>query len=165
MNAEQPDSRPTTLLLSSWSLFAALALLLLGNGLLGSLVGIRAELEGFDTILTGVVLAFYYIGFVIGSQLAPIAVTRVGHVRVFSGLASLAAATTLLHTVTVHPAWWVLGRAVVGASLAGLYVVAESWLNASATNKTRGRLLSVYMVVVMGAIGVGKGRILCRDNH
>ncbi len=156
MNAAQHDSRPTTLLLSSWSLFAALALLLLGNGLLGSLVGIRAELEGFDTILTGVVLAFYFIGFVVGSQLAPIAVTRVGHVRVFSGLASLAAATTLLHSVTSHPVWWVIGRAVVGASIAGLYVVAESWLNASATNKTRGRLLSVYMVVVMGAIGVGQ---------
>lgn len=156
MNSVSEGTRPTAILRASWSLYAALGLLLLGNGLLGSLVGIRAELEGFDTVLTGVVLAFYYVGFIVGAQFAPMAVTRVGHVRVFAGLAALASATTLLHSVAIHPVTWIVGRAVVGASLAGLYVVAESWLNGNATNQTRGRLLSIYMVVVMGAIGIGQ---------
>ncbi len=156
MISDTQITRPTALLRSSWSLFAALGLLLLGNGLLGSLVGIRAELEGFDTVLTGTILSFYFAGFVVGSQVAPVVVTRVGHVRVFAGLAALASATTLLHAVAVHPITWIIGRAVVGACLSGLYVVAESWLNASATNQTRGRLLSIYMVVVMGGIGIGQ---------
>ena len=163
MTSEPQTTSPAMLLRSSWSLFAALGLLLLGNGLLGSLIGIRAELEGFDTVLTGVVLAFYYVGFIVGTQLAPITVSRVGHVRVFAGLAALASATTLIHAVTANPVAWIIGRAIVGACLAGLYVVAESWLNASATNRTRGRLLSLYMLVVMGAIGVGQLLLMAAD--
>ncbi len=156
MNPHTNAARPVQLLRSSWSLFAALGLLLIGNGLLGSVVGIRAGIEGFTTALTGMILAFYYVGFMIGSQVAPVIVTRVGHVRVFAGLAALTSATTLLHGVSVHAVTWIASRTIVGACLAGLYVVAESWLNASATNRTRGRLLSIYMVVVMGGIGVGQ---------
>lgn len=156
MSTSAASRKPVALFTSAWSLLTALGLLLMGNGLLGSLVGIRAELEGFDTVVTGLVLAFYFIGFVAGSQLAPVAVTRVGHVRVFAGLAAIAAAATLVHAVAVHPLSWLAVRAAVGASLAGLYVVAESWLNAIGTNQTRGRLLSIYMVVVMGGIGIGQ---------
>ena len=155
-NRTSQPVRPTALIGTAWSLFAALGLLLLGNGLLGSLLGIRAELEGFSTAITGLVMAFYYVGFLIGSQMAPIAVTRVGHVRVFAGLASLASANALLHAAFVNPFTWAISRTITGACLAGLYVVAESWLNASATNESRGRLLSIYMVVVMGGIGGGQ---------
>lgn len=152
----QQRTTPISLFASAWSLFAALSLLLVGNGLLGSLVGIRADLEGFGTVTTGFVLAFYFVGFIAGSQLAPHVITRLGHVRAFAGLAWVAAVSSLLHAVAVNPVAWVMVRAIVGACLAGLYVVAESWLNASATNETRGRLLSIYMVVVMGAIGGGQ---------
>lgn len=156
MDKTPSRATPTALLGSALGLFVALGLLLLGNGLLGSLVGIRAELDGFSTTTTGLVLSCYYIGFLAGSRITPIAVSRVGHVRVFAGLAALASAGTLLHGVAVSPIAWIVPRALVGACLAGLYVVAESWLNASATNQTRGRLLSVYMVVVMGSIGLGQ---------
>lgn len=150
------NTKPIALMGNSWSLFAALALLLLGIGLLGSLLGIRAHLEGFDTAVTGVVLACYYVGFMIGSKLAPIVVNRVGHIRVFAGLAALASTSVLVQSVAINPIVWGLSRMVTGTCLAGLYVVAESWLNASATNQTRGRLLSLYMVVVMGGIGGGQ---------
>jgi len=139
-----------------WPLLAALALLLLGSGLLGSLLGIRAQLDGFGTRVTGVVLAFYYIGFVVGSRIAPKVVTQVGHIRVFAGLAALASTGALSHAVLVNPITWSLARAITGACIAGLYVVAESWLNSIATNEIRSRLLSLYMIVVMGAIGGGQ---------
>jgi MFS family permease len=141
---------------SAWPLFAALAALLLGNGLLGSLVGIRADIEGFGTVTTGFVLAVYFLGFILGTQVTPHAVARVGHARTFAGLALVAAAATLLHGIVADPLPWAVLRAIVGACLAGAYVVAESWLNTSTDNKTRGRLLSIYMVVVMGAIGGGQ---------
>jgi len=149
-------AKPGALIGSAWSLFAAVGLLLLGNGLLSSVLGIRAQIEGFGTVVTGFVMSFYYVGFLIGSQIAPIAVTRVGHVRVFAGLASLASAIALLHAVWVNPITWSVSRTITGACLAGMYVVAESWLNASATNESRGRLLSIYMVVVMGGMGGGQ---------
>ena len=78
-------------------LFIGLAFLMVGNGLIGSLLGIRAASEGFPTSIVGVVMALYYVGFLVGSLKIPGWLASVGHIRVFSGLASLAAATTF-HT-------------------------------------------------------------------
>jgi len=131
---------------------------MLGNGLQGSLLGLRATLEGFPTAITGVVMSGYYIGFLAGSTLAPRVVKRVGHIRVFAALASLASAAALLHVVFIDPVTWMVMRLMTGFSYAGLYVVAESWLNARSTNQTRGQLLSVYMVVMLG--GMASGQLL-----
>ena len=158
MTAEPSQGSPTLIecLAGAWGLFAALLLLMLGNGLLGTLLGVRLELEGFGTATIGFVLASYYVGFLFGSQLAPRFLIQVGHVRVFAALASLASTAALVHATFVAPLTWALMRVVTGFSLAGLYVVAESWLNDRATNATRGRLLSMYMVTLMGGIAAGQ---------
>jgi MFS family permease len=39
--------------------------------------------------------------------------------------------------------------------MVSIYTVAESWLNDRASNKNRGSVLSVYMVVLYGAMGLG----------
>ncbi len=129
---------------------------MLGNGLLGTLLGIRSELEGFATASTGIVMASYYAGFLLASRIVPQTLEKVGHVRVFAALASLASASPLVHSVFVTPAVWSAMRFIFGFCMAGLYVVSESWLNQTATNETRGRLLSVYMLVMMGGLGVGQ---------
>ncbi len=144
---------------AAWGLFSALGLLMLGNGLLSTLLGIRAEFEGFATASTGFIMASYFAGFLFGSRFAPKILERVGHVRVFAALASLASAAPLVHSVLVTPAVWALMRLVFGFCMAGLYVVAESWLNQAADNTTRGRLLSVYMLVMMGGYGVSQAFI------
>ena len=141
---------------SSWALFLGIALMMLGNGLQGSLLGIRASLEGFPTTVTGTLMSGYYGGFLIGSVLAPRLVARVGHVRVFAALASLASTAILIHAVWVHPASWTVIRLVTGFCYAGLYVVVESWLNDQATNQTRGQLLSLYMIVMLGGAAGGQ---------
>lgn len=143
-------------LLAAWGLFAALALLMVGNGLVGVLVGVRSELEGFDTAVTGLIMAAYFAGFLVGSQVTPRIMARVGHIRVFAGLTSLAAATTLLHSLVVSPISWALLRLGFGFAMAGLYVVVESWLNDAVSNANRGRVMAIYMVVAMGGLGVGQ---------
>jgi MFS family permease len=130
--------------------------MMLGNGLQGSLLGLRATMEGFPTAITGIVMSGYFIGFLAGSTLAPKIVKRVGHIRVFAALASLASAAALLHVVFIDPAAWMAMRLITGFSYAGLYVVAESWLNARSTNENRGQLLSVYMVVMLGGMAGGQ---------
>ena len=142
----------------AWALLLGIALIMLGNGLQNTLLGIRATLEGFGTGTTGVVMTGYFLGFLAGSVVVPRLVGNVGHVRVFAAVASLASAATLLHTVFVSPVSWFLIRAVTGFCFAGLFVVAESWINDAATNRTRGQLLSVYMIMVFG--GVGSGQLL-----
>lgn len=139
-------------------LFVGLSLLMIGNGLLGSLLGIRADLEGFATVAIGVVMSMYYVGFLIGSLTIPRWLATVGHIRVFAGLASLGAATALSYTLLITPLMWGSLRFVFGLCVAGLYVSVESWLNERASNETRGRLLSVYMLVV--TIGLGIGQVL-----
>ena len=141
---------------SAWALLLGVALIMLGNGLHGTLLGVRATLEGFGTGTTGLVLTGYFAGFMAGSWIVPPLLAKVGHVRVFAALASLASGAALLHTLFVSPLSWGLIRLVTGFSIAGLFVVTESWLNDAATNRTRGQLLSVYMIILMGGMGGGQ---------
>jgi MFS family permease len=143
---------------SSWALFLGIAMMMLGNGLQASLLGLRATAEGFATGTTGLVMSAYYLGFLAGSTLTPRIVKNVGHVRVFSALASLASTAALVHAAFVEPWTWGAMRFVTGFCYAGLYIVAESWLNDRATNETRGQLLSVYMLMILG--GVTGGQLL-----
>ena len=143
---------------SAWALLLGIALIMLGNGLQNTLLGVRATLEGFGTGTTGLVMTAYFAGFVAGSVIVPRLLANVGHVRVFAALASLASGATLLHTVFVTALSWGLIRIATGFCFAGLYVVAESWINEAATNRTRGQLLSVYMIMVLG--GTGSGQLL-----
>ncbi len=142
-------------LIDCWALLLGMGLVMLGNGLQGPLLGVRALIEGFSPSLTGVVMSTYFIGFVFGAKFAPVLVMRVGHVRVFAALASIVSASALLHAVYLLPIAWILMRFVTGACFAGLYIVAESWLNESISNATRGKLLSAYMVVNLGGMGSG----------
>jgi MFS family permease len=141
---------------SAWALLVGIALLMIGTGLQGSLLGLRASLEGFDTTTTGVIMSSYYLGYVLGSTQAPRLVATVGHIRVFAAFASIASSAVLLHAIVVAPLGWIGFRVVSGFCLAGLYVVAESWLNDAATNETRGSLLSVYMMVLTGGMATGQ---------
>ncbi|WP_373086456.1 MFS transporter [Sneathiella sp.] len=142
--------------INSWPLLLGLGLLMLGNGLQVSLVGIRASLEGFPAVVIGFVMSGYYAGFLFGSIITPKILANVGHVRVFAALASLASSAALLYVVFVDPIVWGLMRLITGFAYAGLYIVCESWLNDAATNETRGQLLSVYMIIVMGGMAVGQ---------
>lgn len=141
---------------SVWALLLGIALMMLGNGLQGTLLGVRATLEGFPTGVTGLVMTGYYLGFLAGSVLAPRIVQRVGHIRVFAALASIASASVLMHAILVDPWSWGAMRLATGFSYAGLYVVAESWLNDRSTNETRGQILSIYMIVMLGGLALGQ---------
>jgi MFS family permease len=141
---------------SAWALLLGMGMLMLGNGLQGSLLGLRAISEGFGTTVTGLVMTGYYLGFLAGSTLTPRIVMNVGHVRVFSALASVASVAILIHVAAVEPLTWAAMRFVTGFAYAGVYIVAESWLNDRATNESRGQLLSVYMVVMFSGLALGQ---------
>lgn len=141
---------------AAWALFTGIALLMIGNGLQGTLVGIRSEQAGFTTGTIGVVMTCYFGGLLVGSRAATRALTSVGHIRVFAALASMASTATLLYLVTSEPVIWGLMRFATGFCMAGLYVVAESWINDLATNANRARMLAFYMVVSMGGFAAGQ---------
>ena len=131
---------------------------MLGDGLQATLLAVRADQEGFSATITGLIMSSFFVGFLLGSITTPKFTTRVGHIRVFAALAALASAAILVHTVFVQVPVWIALRFVSGFCFAGLYIVAESWLNDRATNETRGKLLSLYMIVTY--LGVGAGQLL-----
>ncbi|MBC8240713.1 MAG: MFS transporter, partial [Alphaproteobacteria bacterium] len=141
---------------NSWALFLGLGLIMLGNGLQGSLLGLRASLEGFGVTATGLVMSGYFIGLLAGAAIMPKLVARVGHVRSFGAMASLASTSILVHVVVIDPwIWWGM-RFVTGFAYAGLYIVTESWLNDASENSTRGQLLSFYMLISLGGMAGGQ---------
>ena len=153
--------RPATFgaaLASSWAILLGFGILMLGDGLQGSLLPIRADLEGFSATLTGLVMSSFYLGFLLGSIMTPRITISVGHIRVFAAFAALSSSAILIHALWVSVPVWVAMRLISGFCFAGLYIVAESWLNDRATNETRGKLLSMYMVVTY--VGVGAGQLM-----
>ncbi len=137
---------------SSWALLLGMFLLMLGNGVQGTLLGIRGSLEGFSAVSMSWIMSGYFIGFLFGSRLAPNLIRNVGHVRVFAALASLVSAALIMYAALPNQYVWFMLRIVVGFCFSGIYVVAESWLNDSATNETRGQALSAYLIVQMMGI-------------
>ena len=146
-----------TVLGNTWALMLGMMLLMVGNGLQGTLIGIRGEIEGFSTIELSIVMSAYFVGFLGASQLVPELIRRVGHVRVFAALASFISAVLIAYPLLTNPIFWSLGRVVIGFCYCGVYITAESWLNNSVDNEKRGQALSLYMIVQMVGIVLAQG--------
>ena len=147
---------PVKIIISIWPLFAGLSLIGLAVGVQGSLLGVRAELEGFDDYLIGLLMSCYFAGFLAGSLLTPKMIQRVGHIRIFAALSAVASVTILIHAVYVEPWAWALMRLLTGFAFSTIYVVSESWLNQSSNNANRGQILSIYTTILLAGICAGQ---------
>ncbi len=150
-------------LANSWPLLTGVMLLMVGNGVQGSLLGIRGAMEGFTTFELSVVMSSYFVGFLGGSRLAPEMIRRVGHVRVFAALGSMISAVLVLYPMLVDWQAWSAMRILIGFCFSGIYVTSESWLNNTATNETRGQTLSAYIIVQMLGIIASQGLLALGD--
>jgi MFS family permease len=138
------------------ALLFSVALLLMGNGLQGTLLPVRAQLEYYSPLHIGVLGSSYFLGFVAGCYFGPYVLRRVGHIRAFTAMVSLASAIALAHALVLSPyAWWPL-RAITGFCFAVLYMVIESWLNERATNETRGLVFSIYTIINLTVVTIGQ---------
>ena len=144
----------------TFPLLLGIGLLLIGIGLQGTLLSLRANLEGFPVPVTGLVMSAYFMGFIIGTFVCPMLIQRVGHIRAFSALAAIAAASAIAHGMWITPWAWLLLRIITGICLVGLYMVIESWLNVMAPNEQRGRFFAVYSMVTLLAMALGQYLIL-----
>ncbi|PRY95009.1 putative MFS family arabinose efflux permease [Hasllibacter halocynthiae] len=152
-----------SILKRAWALYLGIGLLMVGNGLQGSLLGVRGAIEGFTTQQMSYVMSGYFAGFLVSASVTPIMIRRVGHVRVFAALGSLISAVLILYPALTD--WWLwLGlRVVIGFCFCGVYVTAESWLNNVTTTANRGSALSLYMVTQMAGIVSAQGLLAIGD--
>ena len=143
------------LLKNSWALFTGYGIIMIAFGFQGNLLGVRSVIEDFSLLATGILMSAYFIGYFIGANIVPNLVARVGHVRVFAAFASMASLSILVHAAVVNPIVWSIARFLTGMSMVSIFIVTESWLNDRANNRSRGKLLSVYMFVTFGSIALG----------
>lgn len=152
-----------SVLSSAWALLLGMCLLMVGNGMQGTLLGIRGNIEGFSTFHMSIVMSAYFVGFLGGSRMAPGMIRRVGHVRVFAALASLISAVMIIYPTFPNTIVWSIGRVLIGFCFSAVYVTAESWLNNAATNDNRGKALSLYMIVQTLGIVLAQALLLTAD--
>jgi MFS family permease len=137
-----------------WALLIGIVFIMLGNGMHFTLIGLRGGIEGFSAAQLAIVTSGYFMGFLSGARLTPTLIRRVGHVRVFAALGSFMSAGLIAFPLLAEPWAWTVLRLLVGFCMSGIYVTAESWLNDAATNETRGKVLSAYMIAqTLGIIG------------
>jgi MFS family permease len=154
---------PLSVIATNWPLLLGMGVLMLGAGLQSTLLGLRATLDGFPTLVTGVVMSCYYVGYVVGTIVAPPLLRQLGHIRVFAALAAVASVAILIQGGFVNPWTWSAMRLVSGLCFAGIYVVAESWLNDRASRANRGRLFATYMLILYVGLGAAQFLLILSD--
>jgi MFS family permease len=137
-------------------IFAAVLMFMLGNSLMGITLPLRLEAAGVANEMTGVVMAAYFAGLLVGCVYGKALILRVGHIRAYSGLAALNVASILGFTMIFDPIAYAFLRFVSGLCIAGIFSALESWLNDRVDNANRGRLLGIYMVINYLAMATGQ---------
>ena len=154
---------PLSVITTNWPLLLGMGVLMLGAGLQSTLLGLRATLDGFPTLVTGIVMSCYYVGYVLGTVIAPPLLRQLGHIRVFAALAAVASVAILIQGCFVNPWAWGAMRLLSGLCFAGIYVVAESWLNDRASRANRGRLFAMYMLILYVGLGAAQFLLILSD--
>lgn len=145
------------------SLLLGVSLLLAAHSLMGTLVTLRLAGEGFSSYQIGLVMSAYFIGYVIGTRLAPNVINRIGYIRSFAVCAAICSSLSIFQGLYINTWLWIVERIIYGICIFSFYVVVESWLNAQVDNTQRGRLFAVYTLVNLSALSLGQQLLSLAD--
>jgi MFS family permease len=143
-------------LLAVFALLMGTAFLQAASGLQSLVMPMRGQLEGFSTTQLGLFGTAWAAGFVFGCMFSPRLVGRVGHIRAFGVSAALGAAVALMSGIIVDPLTWMALRFLTGFTMAGAFMIIESWLNEKASNENRGTIFGLYTMVSLAAVTIGQ---------
>ncbi|MFN3237538.1 MAG: MFS transporter [Pseudomonadales bacterium] len=138
------------------ALFLSVAILLTGHGLQLTIAPLYASELGWSVTMIGFLGSAYFAGFVLGCLTIPRLVARAGHIRVFAVLSATATTALLLLALLDLLEGWLFARLLTGWSIAGIYMVIESWLNERTSPENRGTVLSIYTVLTLAAVALGQ---------
>ena len=138
------------------SLLLGIGVLLVGHGLAGTLLSLRASYEAYSEGLVGLIMSSYFVGYILGTFYSPRMINRIGHIRMFAIAAAVAGSVMLLHGLWVNPWFWMCMRLLYGVAVVTIYLVIESWLNERSSSELRGRVFAVYMLVNLLTLAMGQ---------
>ncbi len=134
----------------------SLIILVMGNGLFTTFTSLRLKQEGYSPEMVGYVTAAYFLGLVIGSIRSHKLIERIGYIRAFAIFSSCTAAFVMLQSLFIDPWIWMGLRFLSGICLAGHFITIESWLLVKSTTKTKGKVLSIYMIALYASQATGQ---------
>ena len=153
----------STVIRSTWPLFLGILFIGLGNGLQGTLSSWRADFEGFSVLTTGLIMSGYFIGALASSMLSPKQIEKTGQIRTYAAYASIASTAILIQILFIDPPVWFVARFLSGFCIAGIMIIVEGWLNSISSNKNRGQIFSIHMIVVWAGLALGQGLFVVDD--
>ena len=119
------------------------------------LLSLILEARGVDRTTIGLMAAMPAFAILVTTPLVPAVVARIGlRTFLFACIASEFVLFLLLPVFDHLPAWFAI-RALMGVSSAGLFVASETWINAVALDRHRGRVLAVYSMILSGSFALG----------
>ena len=134
----------------------SLVIVMLGNGFFNTFASLRISIDGYPSWVIGILNASYYAGVMLGSINVERLLNRIGHIRTFAIFASINSLIIVLQSMLIGPVSWTFFRFLSGLCASGFFIVIESWLLLSTGVKSRGRLLSLYMLTLYMAQGFGQ---------
>ena len=137
------------------SVIVATTLIAVGNGLMFAYIPVRLGAEGFAPTWAGAILTGLSAGGIAGCLLTGPLVRRVGHARAFMIFSALIVLSNAAVGAGTYPVLWIAARALYGFAIAGLFIVAQSWLNDAVANAIRGRVMAIFYVSYVVGLGVG----------
>ena len=146
----------TQSILSVAALLIGSGFLLFAGGVNALILPVRGAAEGFSSLSLGLLGTSWACGYVLGCLFVPRLVVRVGHIRSFSVMASLAGLAILASLLFVSPFTWIGLRAISGFCFAGAAMIVEGWLGERSDVSTRGRIFGVYTMINLFATTAGQ---------
>ena len=119
------------------------------------LISLILESRGIDRTTIGLMASVPALAILATTPFVPALVARLG-IRTFllACIGSELVLFLLLPAFDTLSAWFVI-RALMGVSSAGLFIASETWINAVALERTRGRVLAVYAMIISGSFALG----------
>lgn len=119
------------------------------------LISLVLEARGIDRTTIGALAAMPAVSLLATNPFIPAVVARIGLRRFILGCIALQLVLTLLMPLLDDLAAWFVLRGLMGAAVNGLFVASETWINAIAEERSRGRVLAVYGTVLSGSFALG----------
>lgn len=145
--------------ISPWSIASPLAggaIHAAGSGLFHTLIPLRLVADGHGPGVVGLVMGADGAGFLIGCLGSTRLIRSVGEVRAYAALSAVSAVLVMAWGLSPHIGVLMLIQAAIGFANAGQSVIIESWMNAMVSNANRGRVLTLYVLVIGLFYGLGQ---------
>ena len=152
MDPEKPVPSPPRAIAS---VILSMGLLAIGNGLLFAFIPVQLAAKGFPVWVAGAVVTSMAAGGLIACLVTGLVVHRVSHARAFATMTACVILSVLMISLGTYPLIWVAARALYGFAATGLFIISQSWLNDACANAWRGKVIAIFYMVYVVAIGTG----------